>query len=254
MVKVKRHKTIFLILFVALSIVVVLYFVSVKFLYEVAHGEEPCFAPPEAHSNVLYVVSWFDRTMGELNLTRWIDHGTLLGSLLFADFIPWDHDGDMAYLFKDSHMVNTVVRNRLTQRGIEVRNKDKLVQLVYKGTKVDVFAYGTYKDLDRPLLDGVSNSTLTRIFLRNSDFFERHYQDFNPELLFPLSRCWFGSAPVSCPRNSRRLLKVRYPYSYWLPFLIPYKLRCYLQPWNLLPIVFSPKKLLFSFGFLSGVA
>jgi len=230
--------------YVALILLVILLLYALgKFwtwLYEVGHGEKPCFASKDDRESLLYVLEKWEQLMRKYKLVHWIDHGTLLGSVLFEDLIPWDQDADVAYLFSERYKVDTLVRKELEATGIDVKNDNRVVQLQYGGILVDVFAYGQYREIGKRLPPSkLENETLTRSYYRNSEEFEQAFQDIEHGVLFPLSTCKLGRLSLACPHLSRLLLTRRYPYSRFLPFFLPFKLQCYLQPWHLLKIIFG---------------
>lgn len=180
----------------------------------------------------------FDKLMTKENLTYWIDYGTLLGSTRRQGMIPYDHDADAGYLLKDAPIVGRTVAPEL-KREFDV-DLDRLmpVQMHYQGARVDLFAYGTYQEIDRPIPKGKTNTTLTRAYYRVSEWFEQTYSDMEVDDVLPTRTCPFENGRLMCPNKPRAVLGRRYPYTYRWNVRIPFKLRCYVNLYDLMRVLF----------------
>lgn len=202
--------------------------------YEVLKADMPCFADDSERDNIRHMIHSWESVMTELNLVHWIDFGSLLGSWRYANVIPWDHDGDVAYLWRDARVISDVVSPKLS-RDFGIRLDPELpVQMHYKGTWVDVFAYATYNELRLDLPASKSNDTLTRATFRNPQEFEERYCDIDVDYVIPTTLCRLGSRWVACPHDVLTVLKTRYPFTFSTGISVPFKFQCYAKPWNLL--------------------
>lgn len=209
-------------------------------LYDVAHGELPCFVDQNVKHSIKYMLFNFDQLMRQYNLTYWADYGTLLGSYRNGKMIRYDQDGDLGYFYKDRAIIDLEIAPILRRRDIIVDNPDKTVQLEYKKVKIDLFAYDTYKNLGKKLPDSKTGKTLTRAYYRNSDFFEQTYSDAEYDWIFPVrTNCPFENMTLMCPRDAERVLATRYPYTFPYGVKLPFKFWCYANPKSFLKVLFS---------------
>jgi len=197
----------------------------------------PCFATNSTRLKVRHMLFSFHEVMREENLTYWIDYGTLLGSVRRGSMIPYDHDADAGYLLQDILEIGLRVAPVLKHKYGVYLDEGRPVQMRYKGARVDLFAMATYPDIDREIPKGKGLLTLTRAFYRVSESFERTYADTETNDILPTRKCPFENGWLMCPNKPEVILRTRYPYTYpWLK--IPFKLRCYLNPFNLGRILF----------------
>lgn len=232
--KIRKIFALFIIIF---SIVYVINFLF-QCLYVVAHGELSCFIDERTRANLLYMITTFDFLMASHNLSCWIDYGSLLGSYRSGSIINYDHDGDMGYLGKDLSVVSWTVAPILNKKFNISLDSGNPVQMEYNGTKVDLFVYNTYSTMGRSVPGGKTDQTLTRIFYRNSEYFEQTYSDVEPEWIFPLKLCSLSGAHVSCPSDIEKVLSTRYPYTFKSNLVVPFKFWCYANVVSFFKIVF----------------
>lgn len=44
------------------------------------------------------------------DITYWLEAGTLIGAMLYGDFLPWDADADISYFIDDVHKVHKALK------------------------------------------------------------------------------------------------------------------------------------------------
>jgi hypothetical protein len=44
------------------------------------------------------------------DITYWLEAGTLIGAMLYGDFLPWDADADISYFIDDVHRVHKAIK------------------------------------------------------------------------------------------------------------------------------------------------
>ncbi len=66
--------------------------------YGTLHSNLPCFASEFDLENIKHMLKGFHAVTMKLNVTYWIDYGTLLGQYRMKNILPWDQDGDVGYL------------------------------------------------------------------------------------------------------------------------------------------------------------
>lgn len=125
----------------------VLYLFIPDYVFASLHSENPCFTSDPEKANIRYMIHIWDHLMSEYQLAHWLDYGSLLGSHRFADVIPWDHDGDVAFLWKDVGTYRHYVVGHLLNKFNITVVPENPVNMKYNGTTIDVFAMGTYEEL-----------------------------------------------------------------------------------------------------------
>jgi phosphorylcholine metabolism protein LicD len=188
-------------------------------------SRDPCFLDAKARSKLVYMVHAFDDIMTELNISHWIDYGTLLGALRYEDVIPWDHDADVGFADEHHYMIdNDSHGHNLAKKRYNMLLNAAIME--YDGLSVDVFAW---KKVSKQL--NASSPVLTDMRTRayNRWAYLEDFHDFEDSLLRNLTRIKFAGKMVVAPNRPENFVKKRYPFSYTRS--IPFKVSCYM-PWN----------------------
>ncbi len=96
------------------------------------------------------VLRIFDKILNKNNLTYWLDHGTLLGSIRHKGYIPWDDDIDIAMPRKDYEKVRNQIYKEFEELGFELNQgegyKKQILRFLYKNSalQIDIFPHETY--------------------------------------------------------------------------------------------------------------
>ena len=80
------------------------------------------------------------------NISYWLFAGTLLGSVRYQDFIPWDDDIDTGMLREDYDKLPDILNEEFKNDPNLYFTKGDIIKILYKGLpmQVDVFAFDTY--------------------------------------------------------------------------------------------------------------
>ncbi|TGZ69533.1 hypothetical protein CRM22_003687 [Opisthorchis felineus] len=200
------------------------------------------------------LLQWI-RIAEEHRIVWWLSSGSLLGAVRHKDFIPYDHDADVAVLgiyestiqklsvkWKDALYEKPFLITRhcrsdfgisLNCRGIPVRF---LIDPCVFCTPTARFISGPHTFLDvfmvhAKVVVDVRNANVTRVGLLDESVDADWTKPFSYSLndLFPLSTCNFMGLIVPCPRNPDSILA----HTYGRNYIKPHKLcRQRYRVWN----------------------
>ena len=84
-----------------------------------------------------------DKVLTKLNVTYWLDYGTLLGAVRHKAFIPWDDDMDISVVRSDYNRLKAELPTELKKYDIDVSLSDARLGIGYKhlntGIWLDIF-------------------------------------------------------------------------------------------------------------------
>ncbi len=118
-------------------------------------------------------------------------------------------------------------------------DRENPIRLQYRTSKMDIFAYGSHSDFGRQAPSSNSSSILTRESFQYDAKFRKTYLDVQVTDVFPRKLCPFANGSVYCPANIDVNLNSVYA-SDWKHSKIPFKLDCWIKPWNLWKIWKGP--------------
>ena len=181
----------------------------------------PCITSAANRAKLVYMVKAFSEIMTELNVTHWIDYGTLLGALRYEDIIIWDYDADVSF---ERTFVKLLHNGGIAQKIAKERYNMFLnaAVLLYEGMQTDVFSW------KKKRADG--GFIYIKGSHRDFDLLESQFHDFNASFLEKTVLIPFAGGFVRAPYPPMEFIKTRYPASY--NTLVPFKVSCYF-PWNL---------------------
>ncbi|XP_077994695.1 ribitol 5-phosphate transferase FKRP-like isoform X2 [Glandiceps talaboti] len=165
----------------------------------------------------------------EMNVTYWLDYGTLLGAVRNGDVMRHDYDGDISIittqLYEELKEKLNPIRLRLTSTGengyYKVRRADRDQDLA-----VDIFLWDVIEGLcDQKPCKKVAT---TQTFERRIDIAVKKHEIIPLSWILPQRRIDFADFKVKIPNRAEDVLKNRYPVTYG--WTIPYKRKCWL-PW-----------------------
>lgn len=180
----------------------------------------PCITSAENRGKLVYMIKAFSEIMTELNVTHWIDYGTLLGALRYEDIIIWDYDADVSF---ERKFVKLLHNGGIAQKIAKERYNMFLnaAVLLYEGMQTDVFSWKKKRS------DG--GFKYIKASHRDFDLLESQFHDFNASFLEKTVLIPFAGGFVRAPYPPMEFIKARYPTSY--NRLVPFKVSCYF-PWN----------------------
>ncbi|CAF1014266.1 unnamed protein product [Adineta ricciae] len=208
----------FLTIIICLSIMVT---ISVH-LMNVWESTHPCITPKTHRQRLAFMVKAYSEIMSELNITHWVDYGTLLGALRYENIIIWDHDADVsydrqyAYLLHDGGPAHKIAKKRYNMYL-------NAAVIIYEGLQTDIFSWKKVSD-DKGGYKYIKGSN------RDFDLIEEVFNDFNASFLEKTVNIPFANGFVRAPNPPMEFVKQRYPTSY--KRVIPFKFSCFF-PWNI---------------------
>ena len=190
--------------------------------------DDRCVTPLADRQKLAFMVKAFDKIMTQLNVTHWIDYGTLMGAMRYGNIIAWDHDADVAFDWKFEYLLREGgIAQKIAKEQYNIFLNSS--HLLYSGKQVDIFSFDK---IQLPNGDFI----YTKAENRNAEFWELLFNDFNASFVKKTVLVPFAGEMVHAPYSTLEFLKKRYPTSY--NRRTPFKVSCYL-PWNIPLWLFS---------------
>jgi len=188
-------------------------------MFEIEH---PCISSTEQRAKLVYMVKAFTEIMTELNITHWVDYGTLLGALRYENIVIWDHDADVSF---DRKFAKLLHNGGIAQKIAKERYKMYLnaAVIVYQGMQTDIYSWDKKSDDN----GGFRYTKATHRV--DFDIIESQINDFNASFIERTVLIPFAGGFVRSPYPPMEFIKRRYPT---YKRSIPYKISCYF-PWNI---------------------
>jgi len=164
----------------------------------------------------------FTEIMTELNVTHWVDYGTLLGAIRYENIVIWDYDADVsferkfAYLLHEGGVAHKIAKERYNMYL-------NAAVMLYEGMQTDIYSW-------RKELSSNGDYIYVKAANRGPDLWEKQFNDFNASFLDKTVLIPFAGGFVRAPYPPIEFIKQRYPLSY--KRLLPFKVSCYF-PWNI---------------------
>ncbi len=182
----------------------------------------PCLAPETVRNKLIYMIRSFTEIMTELNVTHWVDYGTLLGAIRYENVVVWDYDADVSFERKFAYLLhNGGVAQKIAQERYNIFLNAAV--MLYEGMQTDIYSW-------RKELSDNGNYIYVKAANRGPDWFETQFNDFNASFLEKTVLIPFAGGFVRAPYPPMEFIKQRYPLSY--NRLLPFKVSCYF-PWNI---------------------
>jgi hypothetical protein len=182
----------------------------------------PCLTPEKSRAKLVYMVHAFTEIMTELNITHWVDYGTLLGALRYENINIWDHDADVSF---ERTFANLLHNGGKAQKIAKERYNIHLnaAVMLYEGMQTDIYSWNKQN-----MSSG--NFIYTKAANRNSELFESPLNDFDARFIDKTVLIPFAGGFVRAPYPPIEFIKQRYSLSY--KRVMPYKVSCYFF-WNI---------------------
>jgi len=184
-----------------------------------------CYLSKTEEENLAYLLTNVIDACKVVNLTYWLDYGTLLGAIRHGAVLPWDGDGDISVLHPGYLYDAEPWISYLGNRGIDAN----MMIATYKGMTVDIVRW----KLHTVHHHGLNIANLYKYYPPNSgDSFivklSHKLETFPYDWIEPRKLVDFHGIQAHVPFQALKLLNKRYPLS--LQYRIPYKWKCWL-PW-----------------------
>lgn len=155
--------------------------------------------------------------------------GTLLGAVKFGDVLPWDGDADISSVyhieFNPSEM-NAEFANYGIHRNGLVAQVNRTQLDYYRWTVTD----GTFNGVQEKVLKSYYPKWITdtdNIFVK----LEHSRETVPLSWVVPTKKIDFAGVPVAIPKEYKKFLEARYPFTYRFNIFTPYKWKCWLPCW-----------------------
>jgi hypothetical protein len=182
----------------------------------------PCLTPEKSRAKLVYMVQAFTEIMTELNITHWVDYGTLIGALRYENINIWDHDADVSFERKFANLLhNGGIAQKIAKNRYNIHLNAAV--MLYEGMQTDIYSWKKQR-----ISDG--NFVYTKAANRDSDLFESQFNDFNASFIEKTVLIPFAGGFVRAPYPPMEFIKQRYSLSY--NRIMPYKVSCYFF-WNI---------------------
>eukprot|EP00118_Oscarella_pearsei_P011668 m.80075 g.80075 ORF g.80075 m.80075 type:complete len:201 (+) comp36162_c0_seq2:1086-1688(+) len=178
---------------------------------------DDCLTNPKTIASLRHVLTKTVELFDKINITYWLDYGTLLAAVRDGDLIPWDHDADLGYFIKDSSKVREMT-GEAAKMGITWNAGAAL----YQDVSVDFFRYSTWQESSskEPFL--IAKFKDDGPFLR----WYRYREAFPARWILPVKRKEFLGKQMPIPAEPTALLSHRYPWTYRFGIKLPYRWKC----------------------------
>nr|XP_006819413.1 PREDICTED: fukutin-related protein-like [Saccoglossus kowalevskii] len=193
---------------------------------------DPCYLTTEQLDDLRYVIRNVLEIYEDMNVTYWLDFGTLLGAVRNGDIIRYDHDADISRIVPEGpkYSYGKFIR-KLKEREISAN----ATVANYKGMIVELHTWDLHEEeFDGKIQIVVKKWLSTWLKNMNSRLDDWH----NMKLVFPLSwllptkRMQFVGVNAKIPHNTNAILLNRYALTYRLNVSFPYKWKCWIPYLN----------------------
>ncbi|XP_077994697.1 uncharacterized protein LOC144448355 [Glandiceps talaboti] len=188
-----------------------------------------CYLTNEEIQDLRFMLKSTTNVLEEMNVTYWLDYGTLIGAVRNGDIMRHDSDGDISIITTQLYeeLKEKMEQNRLRltstrENGFyRVRRADR-----HQALHVDIFSWDVIEGLcDQKPCKKVA---MTRGFKKGVQIAVKEYETIPLSWILPQTEIDFADFKVKIPNRAVDVLKNRYPVTYG--WTVPYKIRCWL-PW-----------------------
>jgi hypothetical protein len=181
----------------------------------------PCIIPTKDRARLVYMVKAFTEIMTELNVTHWVDYGTLLGALKYEDIIIWDYNADVSFEGTSMKLLhNGGIAQKIARERYNIFLNATV--MIYEEMQTNIYSWKKHKSDGGFIYARTSNRGRIQLASQSHDF---NASFIERTVLIP-----FVGGFVRAPYPPMEFIKKRYPLSY--NTLIPFKVSCYF-PWNI---------------------
>ncbi|XP_078360333.1 ribitol 5-phosphate transferase FKRP-like [Oculina patagonica] len=191
--------------------------------------KEECYLTKQEQDQLRHILRHVITIFDDMNVTYWLDYGTLIGALKSGDILSYDTDGDVAFLVNEYYKPQEV-RDRLREFEIIYGYGESYFSRAKYGTMwVDVTRWTVHDGI----FDGRSTKLASKDLSNRDDVsrdFVNRYRDENEKFPFqwiqPRKTIKFLNITAKVPNEAEKLIRHRYPYTY--RFSVPYKFKCWI--------------------------
>ncbi|XP_077994409.1 uncharacterized protein RT0683-like [Glandiceps talaboti] len=193
-----------------------------------------CYMTAEQIDDLRFIVKKTTSVFDEMNISYWLDYGTLLGAIRNGDVLRHDTDGDISIMTNKTYKE---LQEKLQPVGIRLTlTSGQGFYRVLRGDServdgddqvhVDIFKWNLVKGLcdNHPC----KKVEMTQKFRKSLNIAVREYETIPLSWIIPTRKIDFADFKVYVPNRAEDVLKNRYPVTY--RWTIPYKAKCWL-PW-----------------------
>lgn len=194
-----------------------------------------------------------DKVLTKLNVTYWLDYGTLLGAVRHKAFIPWDDDMDISVVRSDYNRLKAELPTELKKYDIDVSLSDARLGIGYKhlntGIWLDIFPddillsnqsieevkddilckqrnwrtkilpiYGnlTEKEVEiqKNRIFGFPGEGINSYYIQAPEMFGEYMRIHHQETIFPISKISFAGYEFCAPHDVEKFVTELYGTNY----------------------------------------
>ena len=177
--------------------------------YQIPHLSHPVVKRglhPDEYNGLMRLLYLVDAIFTRNNISYSMIHGTLLGSYMFHDLIPWDDDIDMIVDNTSKPLVYKLLDGLKVTHGVHTLQRDENILKIFFNTSIQSGMKQQYA-WRFPFID------VTFFVNKNGNFYAiDRYQHLGIPWshVFPLHRRPFGPLWLLAPRNSRHALRAKF--------------------------------------------
>ncbi|XP_077869014.1 uncharacterized protein RT0683-like [Saccoglossus kowalevskii] len=164
-----------------------------------------------------------------MNVTYWLDFGTLLGAMRNGDIIRYDGDADISRIYPEGKKYSDYLfTKKLMEKGIE----GNAIIATYKDVTVDLHKWDIHKEFTK---DGTMHMIVKRWYSTRRRKENPYVNElYDKTVIVPLSwilptrRVRFLGIEAKIPNNVDEFLNNRFSFTYKLDISVPYKWKCWI--------------------------
>jgi len=208
------------IFFILLLLLLLLHFIIIPSASGSYHAQ--CYLDKTSKGQLTFILENLIRVFEKHGVYYWLDYGTLLGAVRNHGIIPWDGDGDVSILRMDPNIYNALDEINTVQAGLRCNT----MVCNYGNMTVDIVRWSKLNASDSGM------TSLVKYYPKwNKDNFivttYRRFESIPLNFIGERTKIKFLNGEASVPFEYHKLLKYRYPFTYWVK--IPYKWKCYFK-------------------------
>ncbi|XP_077994954.1 ribitol 5-phosphate transferase FKRP-like [Glandiceps talaboti] len=189
---------------------------------------ENCHLTNEEIQDLRLMLKSTTNVLEEMNVTYWLDYGTLLGAVRNGDVMRRDYDADISIIATQYEELKEKLKQvRLSLTHTENNGFDRVRRADRdQNLHVDIFSWD--------VIEGLCDQKPCKKVARTQDDFMgieiavKEYETIPLSWILPQRKIDFADFKVKIPNRAGDVLKNRYPVTY--RWTISYKIKCWL-PW-----------------------
>ncbi|XP_077867709.1 ribitol 5-phosphate transferase FKRP-like [Saccoglossus kowalevskii] len=203
---------------------------------------DECYTPPNKLDDLRYAVRQIINITEELNITYWLDCGTLLGAIRSGDILRYDHDADISIVYKPTTaiQISHLLKNAVNNIGMKYisfgeinpttkRKETSFGRVRYNDVYIDIYGWqirdGVFQGRPQQILHKPYPDYKMLLLNKLIEKYVIEVYEFPLAWLHPRRQIEFIGIKAMVPNNADALLTALYPFK---KFAVPYKLKCWL--------------------------